>query len=81
MRKIFVIERRFNVAFSTAVYFFCYGVMGEFGDICMTVPARDIFMSSIRINLFINMVCSFSSKLIDPTDLRIFMSHKTIFFV
>ncbi len=81
MRKIFIIKRRFDVAGNTAVYIFCYGVMGEPGNSCMAVPAGDIFMRSIGINIFVNIVTPFSSKLVDPTDLRILMSHETIFFV
>jgi len=81
VRKFLIIERRLDMAFSAAVYFFSNRVVGEFGDICMAVPARDIFMSGVCINVFVDMVSPFSSKFIDPTDLRVFMSHKTIFFV
>jgi hypothetical protein len=47
----------------------------------VAVSAGNIFVSSIGIYIFINMITSFSSQLIDPTDLLILMSHKTVFFV
>lgn len=69
------------MALNTAVNFLCYRFMREFFYISMAVSTGDIFVCRIGINIFINVITSFSSQLIDPTDLLILMSHQTVFFV
>ncbi len=56
-------------------------IMGDFCDICMAVPAWNVPVRGIGINIFIDIITYFSSIFVDPTDLTVLVSHQAVFFV
>ena len=56
-------------------------IMGDFCNIRMAVPARNISVRGIVINIFIDIITLFSSLFVDPTDLTVLVSHQAVFFV
>ena len=63
------------MAFVSAVDLFCYGVMGYLRDVRVAVPARNVPVSSICVDVLVNVVNSLYPKFVDPTDLTVLVSH------
>ena len=63
------------MTFIRAVDLFGYGVMGYLRDICVAVPARNVPVYSVCINVLANVINSLYPKFVDPTDLTVLVSH------
>jgi hypothetical protein len=64
-----------------AVDLLCYGVMGQFGDIGMTVPAGNTMMDGFAVDMFIDIIIYSFTVFINPAHKSIFVAHKTVFLV
>ena len=63
------------MTFICAVDLIFYRVMRYLSDICVAVPARNVSVRSVVVDVFIYIVNSFYSKFVDPTDLTVLVSH------
>ncbi len=63
------------MALIRTVDFISDSVVGDFCNICMAVPARNVPVCGICINIFIDIVAFFSAQFVDPTDLTVLVSH------
>ena len=63
------------MAFVRAVDLFCYWVMRYLCDICVAVPARNVPVSRVGVDVFVDVVNSLYPKFVDPTDLTVLVSH------
>lgn len=63
------------MTFIRAVDLIFYGIMRYLRDICVAVPARNVPVCSVVIDILVNVVYSLYSKFVDPTDLTILVSH------
>ncbi len=63
------------MTFVRAVDLFCYRVMWYLRDICVTVPARNVPVCRVCVDVLVNVVNSLYSKFVDPTDLTVLVSH------
>ena len=63
------------MAFISAVNYFFYWIMRYLRDICVAIPARNIPVCRVGVDVLVNVVNSLYPKFVDPTDLTIFVSH------
>ena len=63
------------MALVRAVDLIFYVVMRYLSDIRMAVPARNVPVSSVVIDIFVNVINSLYPKFVDPTDLTVLVSH------
>lgn len=63
------------MTFIRAVDLIFYRVMRYLRDICVAVPARNVPVCRIGIDVLVNVVNSFYPKFVDPTDLTVLVSH------
>ena len=63
------------MTFIRAVHHFFYWIMRYLGYICVAVPARNVPVCRIGIDVLVNVVNSFYPKFVDPTDLTVLVSH------
>ena len=63
------------MTFVRAVDLFCYSVMRYLRDICVAVSARNVPVCRVGVDVLVNVVNSFYSKFVDPTDLTVLVSH------
>ncbi len=63
------------MTFIRAVDLIFYGVMGYLRDICVAIPARNIPVCRVGVDVLVNVVNSLYPKFVDPTDLTILVSH------
>ena len=63
------------MTFIRAVDLIGYGVMRYLRDICVAVPARNIPVCRVGVDVLVNVINSLYPKFVDPTDLTILVSH------
>ena len=64
-----------------AVDLLCYGIMGQFGDIRVTVSAGNTMMDAFTVNIFTNIIIYSFPVFINSAEKAVFVAHETIFLV
>ena len=81
MGKVLVGKRRLDMADIGAIDLFCHGSMGQFVNIGMAVPAGNIMMDGLAVDMLIHIIIDPSTVFINSAQKTIFVTHETIFFV
>ena len=81
MRKILLGKRRFDVAFGGAVDIRRQRIMGQLGNGGVAVVAGDIFMQTVGINSYIDVIIMPLAVFVDSTDKAILVTLQTFFLI
>ena len=63
------------MTFIRAVDLIFYRVMRYLRDICVAVPAWNVPVRGVGVDVLVNVVNSLYPKFVDPTDLTVLVSH------
>jgi hypothetical protein len=81
MGKFFLSKRRFDMALIAAIDFFRNRIVGNFGNVSMTVRACDASVNAVVVKDFINIIIPAPAVFIDSSHLAMFVAQEAFIFV